>query len=79
MKMTLIALMMEAVRASETLVYSNKTTQRSIPEGCQLQGQLKPSTVLLTVYVSLLITTNKLDVITELNAVRVCTTSFKQH
>jgi hypothetical protein len=26
-----------------------------------------------------LITTNKLDVITELNAVRVCTTLFKQH
>jgi hypothetical protein len=30
------ALMMEAVRTSETSVYSNKTTRRYIPEGSNL-------------------------------------------
>jgi hypothetical protein len=32
-----IALMMEAVRTSETSVYSNETTRRYIPEGSNLQ------------------------------------------
>jgi hypothetical protein len=32
-----IALMMELVRTSETSVYSNETTLRYIPEGCNLQ------------------------------------------
>jgi hypothetical protein len=30
------ALMMEEVRTSETSVYSNETTRRYIPEGCNL-------------------------------------------
>jgi hypothetical protein len=30
------AMMMEAVRTSETSVYSNETTWRYIPEGCNL-------------------------------------------
>jgi predicted secreted protein len=34
---SLIALMMEAVRTSETSVYSNETTARYIPEGSNLQ------------------------------------------
>jgi hypothetical protein len=32
-----IALMMEALRASETSVYFNGTTRRYIPESCDLQ------------------------------------------
>jgi hypothetical protein len=35
--MTFIALLMEAVRISEMLVYFNDTTQHFIPEGCYLQ------------------------------------------
>jgi hypothetical protein len=31
-----IALMMAAVRTSETLVYFNETTRRYIPEGCHI-------------------------------------------
>jgi hypothetical protein len=34
MNRSFIALMMEAVRTSETSVYSNKTTSRYIPDGC---------------------------------------------
>jgi hypothetical protein len=34
-----IALMMEAVRTSETLVYSNETTWRYIPEGSNLHSR----------------------------------------
>jgi hypothetical protein len=30
------ALMMEAVRTSETSIYFNETTRRYIPEGCHL-------------------------------------------
>jgi hypothetical protein len=36
-RIAFITLMMEAVRTSETLVYSNKTTWRYIPEGSNLQ------------------------------------------
>jgi hypothetical protein len=35
-RIRLIALMMEAVRTSETSVYFNETTQHCIPEGCHL-------------------------------------------
>jgi hypothetical protein len=37
LSMLFIALMMEAVRTSETLVYSSETTRRYIPEGSHLQ------------------------------------------
>jgi hypothetical protein len=36
------ALMMEAVRTSETSVYFNETTGRYIPESCHLQVNLRP-------------------------------------
>jgi hypothetical protein len=36
----IIALMMESVRTSETLMYFKKTTWLSIPEGCHLQLKL---------------------------------------
>jgi hypothetical protein len=34
---SIISLMMEVVRTSETSVYFNETTWRSIPDGCHIQ------------------------------------------
>jgi len=34
-----IALIMEAIRTSETSVYSNETTRRYIPDGCNLRSR----------------------------------------
>jgi hypothetical protein len=40
-----IALMMDAVRTSETSVYFNETTRRYIPEGCHLQTRRRENMV----------------------------------